>query len=107
MDRGIMITLYNMDVMKALKQIPDESIDMQITSPPYYGLRDYVKETESVWDGEENCEHEWVENKSNARGGSGKTNIVEANNKGHPTISNFCQKCSAWKGQLGVEPEPD
>src|SRR3990167_4636069 len=111
MDRGIMITLYNMDVMKALKQIPDESIDMQITSPPYYGLRDYGKETESIWDGEENCEHEWVENKSNARGGGGKNNIVganrntEANNRGHPTISNFCQKCNAWKGQLGLEPD--
>ena len=36
-----MITIYNMDVMKALKQIPDESVDMQITSPPYWGLRDY------------------------------------------------------------------
>jgi len=30
-----------MDVMKALKQMPNESIDMQITSPPYWGLRDY------------------------------------------------------------------
>ena len=36
-----MIKVYNMDVMKALKQMPDESVDMQITSPPYWGLRDY------------------------------------------------------------------
>ncbi len=36
-----MIKLYNMDVMKALKQMPSESVDMQITSPPYWGLRDY------------------------------------------------------------------
>ena len=36
-----MITLYQMDVIKALKQMPDESVDMQITSPPYWGLRDY------------------------------------------------------------------
>jgi len=36
-----MIKIYNMDVMKALKMMPDESVDMQITSPPYWGLRDY------------------------------------------------------------------
>jgi len=36
-----MIKIYNMDVMKALKQMPDESVDMQITSPPYYALRNY------------------------------------------------------------------
>lgn len=36
-----MITLYQLDVMEALKKLPDESVDMQITSPPYWGLRDY------------------------------------------------------------------
>ena len=29
------------DVLEVLKKIPDESIDLIITSPPYYGLRDY------------------------------------------------------------------
>jgi len=33
-----------MDVMKALKQLPDESVDMCVTSPPYYGQRDYQVE---------------------------------------------------------------
>lgn len=56
-----MIKLYNMDVMKALKQMPPESVDMQITSPPYLGLRDYGKGTESIWDGDKNCEHKWGE----------------------------------------------
>jgi len=36
-----MIKIYNMDVMKALKKMPDKSVDMQITSPPYWALRDY------------------------------------------------------------------
>ena len=44
-----MIRVYNMDVMKALKQLPDESVDMQITSPPYWGLRSYGKEVEVDW----------------------------------------------------------
>ena len=29
------------DVLEVLKQMPDEFVDMIITSPPYYGLRDY------------------------------------------------------------------
>jgi len=33
--------LFNNDVLKQLKEIPDESIDCVITSPPYYNLRDY------------------------------------------------------------------
>lgn len=33
--------LYNMDVLKALQQIKPESVDCVITSPPYWGLRDY------------------------------------------------------------------
>jgi len=36
-----MMKIYNMDVLHALKQMPDESVDMQITSPPYWALRDY------------------------------------------------------------------
>lgn len=29
------------DVLEKLKELPDECIDCIITSPPYYGLRDY------------------------------------------------------------------
>lgn len=32
------------DSLKTLKNFPDESIHCCITSPPYYGLRDYHKE---------------------------------------------------------------
>ena len=29
------------DILDKIKEIPDESIDVIITSPPYYSLRDY------------------------------------------------------------------
>lgn len=29
------------DSLEVLKELPSESIDCIITSPPYYGLRDY------------------------------------------------------------------
>jgi len=35
------ITLYNCDVMEGLAQLPDESVQCVVTSPPYWGLRDY------------------------------------------------------------------
>ena len=33
--------IYNDDALKTLKILPDESINCCVTSPPYYGLRDY------------------------------------------------------------------
>ncbi len=111
-----MINLYQMDVLKALKQMPDESVDMQITSPPYWGLRDYGEGTESIWDGDENCEHVWDTIKHAAKGGKTKldnmpkvgSNLKEQTDGisvrfGYET--NVCNKCGAWKGQLGLEPD--
>ena len=33
--------IINKDCLAALKEMPDKSVDCCITSPPYYGLRDY------------------------------------------------------------------
>ncbi|MDO5714492.1 MAG: site-specific DNA-methyltransferase [Tissierellia bacterium] len=33
--------IINLDALSALKELPDEIFDCCITSPPYYGLRDY------------------------------------------------------------------
>ena len=33
--------VYNMDCLSGLRQMPDNSVDCCITSPPYYALRDY------------------------------------------------------------------
>lgn len=32
---------YNIDALEGAKTLPDKSIDCVVTSPPYYGLRDY------------------------------------------------------------------
>ena len=110
-----MIKVYNMDVLKALKQLPDESVDMQITSPPYWGLRDYGEGTESIWDGDKTCEHDFEEvttKQPNMSGGKGHLQdgnvgsfAVDYNKR--ETKSNFCSKCGSWKGQLGLEPDFD
>ncbi len=33
--------IYNMDCLEGLKKLPDNSINCCVTSPPYWGLRDY------------------------------------------------------------------
>lgn len=35
------ITLWHGDALKVLRTLPDHSIDCCVTSPPYFGLRDY------------------------------------------------------------------
>ena len=43
------------DVLDCLKNIPDESVQCVVTSPPYWGLRDYGTAT---WEGgNKSCNH--------------------------------------------------
>lgn len=35
--------IHQMDALSGLKLIPDNSIDCCVTSPPYFGLRQYLK----------------------------------------------------------------
>ena len=107
-------TLLNMSVMVALKQIPDESVDCVVSSPPYYGLRSYIG-AETVWGGNPECEHDFVDGEKSGllhdnRNGVGSTilNNNERRQKIHEKSNNthyqICSKCNAWKGQLGLEP---
>ena len=41
-EKGIMNTLYHSDNLTILKSLPDASVDLTFTSPPYYNARDYV-----------------------------------------------------------------
>ena len=44
--------------LELLKKLDNDSIDCIITSPPYYGLRAYPN-SETIWEGQEDCQHEW------------------------------------------------
>lgn len=75
------------DVRRGLATLPARSVHCIVTSPPYYGLRDYGLPP-SVWDGDEDCGHEWGDNHTKTAGA-------------------FCVKCGAWRGCLGLEPTAD
>ena len=68
------------DAMSGFKSLPDEVLDCIVTSPPYFGLRDY-EIPPMIFGGNNECEHNWE--------------------------NNFCISCNAWKGQLGLEPTID
>jgi hypothetical protein len=51
--------LYQRDCRYILRRhIAPDSIDMVMTSPPYYGLRDY-QTMPALWDGNSDCQHEF------------------------------------------------
>jgi DNA modification methylase len=107
------LTIRQGDALEVLKTLPDESVHMCVTSPPFYGLRDYGTGT---WEGgDEGCDHE------HGRLNSGHTADVGSRNEdgnafrnssryvsqGDPT-PNICGKCGARRidRQIGLEETP-
>jgi DNA modification methylase len=112
--------IYCGDALQILKSLPSESVQMCMTSPPYWGLRNYAGGSDIVWGGDEGCEHVWEgseyhEHREEIQ--SSKTRTTERfygepsrkfNGDHQKHYSNiFCVKCHAWKGQLGLEPTPE
>jgi site-specific DNA-methyltransferase (adenine-specific) len=101
------------DAREVLAEMPEQSIHACITSPPYWGLRDYGC-PEVMFGGDAECRHEWgPEIPGDARGGSGP-NAKEAYAEGGETTyarqvarGNICRLCGAWRGQFGLEPTPE
>jgi len=100
------------DALKALKTLSTESIDTIITSPPYWGLRDYGEEAKIIWGGDKDCKHVWETKERYIHRGTAEKTIHIHIKKGGlktdwKTKDSFCQKCGAWYGQLGLEPTLD
>jgi DNA modification methylase len=118
-------TILQGDAREILKGLPEKSVHMCVTSPPYWGLRDYGLEP-LVWDGSQadnikpsrdalaaqsNCDHKW--GKKSIKKYSGGTEKAKTgqhrDNHTHFEASQgqFCQLCNAWRGSLGLEPTPE
>jgi DNA modification methylase len=68
------------DVLSGLAILPDRCVHEVVTSPPYWGLRDYGLPP-TIWGGDPHHRHRWG------------------------SLGPFC-KCGAWRGCLGLEPTP-
>lgn len=100
------------DIAKGIP-LSDECINVVISSPPYYGLRDYGASVQSIFGGDPKCKHKWgnkIPPRGNKSGKHGPQSIIGAK-KGQDGAqrgsgNQFCQMCGAWQGQLGLEPHP-
>lgn len=119
--------IYNENCLQGLSKLATHSVDCCITSPPYFGLRDYNTEPQ-IWKGEkilcENEQHDWQEKfytlRENRNGITGtlgmsgdsiyisKAAREQKGKHGYRKMkTDFCSKCGAWQGHLGLEPTPE
>ena len=91
-------TIHTGDCRDALRSMPDASVHCVVTSPPYYGLRDYGT---AQWDGgDPACNHTFV-----ADAGTTSQREGRSYQQGHPHRD--C-KCGARRidRQMGLEASP-
>jgi len=105
------ITHLTGHVLDVLKTLPDESVHCCITSPPYWGLRKYDI-PDVIFDEPGGCEHEWGEvaprrarHPEDVKDQESKQATNLGSNCELPNTK-LCSRCSAWRGQLGLEPTP-
>jgi DNA modification methylase len=98
----VTIQLIQGDCLQVLKTLPDNSVQMCVTSPPYWGLRDYGT---AKWEGgDAGCDHKVgrfttpVSEKQHSNNGSGDTQARDV-----------CPRCGAIRidSQLGLESTPE
>jgi DNA modification methylase len=109
------------NALEMLRTLTEESVHCCITSPPYWGLRDYGV-SDSAWGGDPKHRHLWgsevlvsatnhVDKRrwQHTRNGRGEEQPLrkrpesQRQSIGH---GKFCA-CGAWRGALGLEPTPD
>ncbi len=106
------VQVHQGDAREVLRTMEPESIQCVMTSPPYWGLRDYGLPP-TIWGGVDGCEHKWgklLPKAGKVQHGQGGSTLTG----GHSSWGNrdgghqgqYCSLCGAWRGTLGLEPTP-
>jgi site-specific DNA-methyltransferase (cytosine-N4-specific) len=95
-------TIITGDALEALRTLPDGCVDCCVTSPPYYGLRDYGT---ALWvGGNPDCRHSERQEK-------GFENSKQATNRGNSKNlpRSVCPRCGATRvdKQIGLDKTPE
>jgi DNA modification methylase len=108
------LTILRGDCLKVLPTLPAASVQCCVTSPPYWGLRDYGT---AIWEGGQGiCNHDLTKKGQeriylNGQGGSGKSCTSWQGGSRHATVHSGgeCPKCGARRidSQLGLESTPE
>jgi DNA modification methylase len=100
------------NVLDILPTLPEGSVHCVVTSPPYWGLRDYGLPP-VLWGGNSTCHHEWTELPPRRERSPDDVRNPASLQAGHPGTSielrptEGCVQCGGWVGQLGLEPTPE
>ena len=98
--------VYLGDAIEIIKTLPDESVDCVITSPPYFGLRDYG--TGEWVGGDPNCKH-YRTSKASDKTITGHKRMQEVGSPvGDAIYKSVCPICGAIRvdKQIGLEDTP-
>ena len=105
--------LYSGHTLDVLASLPAHSVHCVVTSPPYFGLRDY-KLPPQVWGGSPECEHRWGAStiRSEKRYDFGTSTLAGSNKQQMAAMtfrsaSQTCADCGGWLGSYGLEPTPE
>lgn len=101
------IKILKGDCRKTLQSLPAESIDTCITSPPYWGLRDYGT---AEWEGgDKNCPHMRTTKIGKNTSTGHKAMFEQGNVVGDAIYKSSCPECGAVRkdNQLGLEETPE
>lgn len=94
---------HSLDLLRAT---PDETYHCIVTSPPYFGLRSYEGVEPVVWGGRVDCLHKWGASGTCRVGRDWDATVGKSKvgRKCDTSTGNLCEKCGAWLGVLGNEP---
>ena len=104
------------DVLEQLARLKAEGVKALtcVTSPPYWGLRAYGTNPQIWANGHALCvEHEWnttqiySDNPIRTSGKEAFSYDIELKKKQRWRENTICNKCGAWRGELGLEPTPE
>lgn len=97
-------------VSRCLDALPPDSVNVVVTSSPYYGVRHYGTKPQ-LWGGTVGCHHEWkptAPRRTRTANDRGRTSQVRARGEDYDMPGgDLCTHCGGWLGELGNEPDPD
>lgn len=115
-------TILRGDALAVLKTLPDECVQACVTSPPYFGLRQYDGVAPSIWPDTLGAivtppcaddTHEWHTTRYYREGGNARATSAAFTKPGAENMrrlkearwrdDTFCSRCGAWRGCLGQE----
>lgn len=101
------VQLIHAEALAGLRQLPDESVHCVVTSPPYWGLRDYGT---AEWEGgDDDCDHQGAPLSSKSTLAGYTSENVKLRTNFTAQKGGTCKKCGARRidDQLGLEKTPE